>query len=299
MTTGVGLSEINAYKSKSAMKAFYARGGVPTARFRRVTTLEAAERFVAEVGFPVVVKPDVGVGAANTWALHDAAELRGFFANPPSADYIMEEFVHGDIFSFDAITDGNCNILFESMTAWPPSIMDIVNFDLDLSYYVSRDVPAVLKALGRKTVAAFGARRRFVHLEFFRLRETKAGLGAAGDFVALEVNMRPAGGYTPDMMNFAHSTDVYQIWADMVSFGERRVPAAEREYFCVYASQKDSRRPYAHAHEEILARYGNAIVMCERMPELMVRTMGNQMYTAKFDTPEEVEAFRNFVLERK
>lgn len=299
VTTGVGLSEINAYKSKSAMKAFYARGGVPTARFRRVTTLEAAERFVAEVGFPVVVKPDVGVGAANTWALHDDAELRGFFANPPSADYIMEEFVHGDIFSFDAITDGNCNILFESMTAWPPSIMDIVNLDLDLSYHVSRDVSAALKALGRKTVAAFGARRRFVHLEFFRLRETKEGLGAAGDFVALEVNMRPAGGYTPDMMNFAHSTDVYQIWADMVTFGERRVPAAEREYFCVYASQKDSRRPYEHSHEEILARYGNAIVMCERMPELMVRTMGNQMYTAKFDTLEEVEAFRNFVLARK
>ena len=298
VTTGVGLSEINAFKSKSAMKAFYARGGVPSARFLRVTTLDAAEKFVAEVGFPVVVKPDIGVGASNTWALHDAAELREFFANPPHVEYIMEEFVRGDIFSFDAITDENCNILFESMTAWPPSIMDIVNFDLDLAYHVSRDVPAALKTLGRKTVAAFGARRRFVHLEFFRLAEKKDGLGEAGDFVALEVNMRPAGGYTPDMMNFAHSTDVYQIWADMVTFGERRVPAAEREFFCAYASQKDG-KPYVHTHAEILARYGNALVMCERMPELMVRTMGNQMYTAKFDTLEEVEAFTRFVIEKK
>ena len=130
------------------------------------------------------------------------------------------------------------------------------------------------------------------------MRKKKDGLGEAGDFVALEVNMRPAGGYTPDMMNFAHSTDVYQIWADMVTFGERRVPAAEREFFCAYASQKDG-KPYVHTHAEILARYGNALVMCERMPELMVRTMGNQMYTAKFDTLEEVEAFTRFVIEKK
>ena len=294
--TGVGADEIRAYKSKSAMKAFYAAGGVPTARFRRATTFEDARAFAREVGFPLIVKPDVGVGAANTWSLHGEDELRGFFENLPREPYVMEEFVRGDICSFDAITDGNCNILFESMTVWPPSIMDIVNFDLDLAYYVSKDIPETLRTLGRKTVAAFGARRRFVHLEFFRLTEAREGLGGVGDFVALEVNMRPAGGYTPDMMNFAHGTDVYQIWADMVVYGERRVPAGTQDCCCVYASRKDG-ETYAHAHEEILARYGNRIVMCERMPELMVRTMGNQMYTAKLDTEDDVRAFIRFVHE--
>lgn len=298
VTTGVGIDEITGYKSKSAMKAFYARGGVPTARYCRVTNFPAAEAFTREVGFPVVVKPDIGVGAADTWALHDARELRAFFEKLPPVPYIMEEFVRGNIFSYDAITDANCNILFESMTAWPPSIMDIVNLDLDLAYYVSRDIPDALKVLGRKTVSAFNVRSRFVHLEFFRLTEARAGLGEAGDFVALEVNMRPAGGYTPDMMNFAHSIDVYRIWADMVCFGDRRVPAGDREYFCVYASRKDGKR-YVRTHEEILGRYGKNIVMCERMPELMVRTMGNQMYTAKLDSLEETEAFIRFVHEQR
>lgn len=294
VTTGVGIEKIRAYKSKSGMKAFYARGGVPTARFCRVTTLAAAEEFVAEVGFPVVVKPDVGVGAAGTWALHDAAELRKFFEKIPDAPYVMEEFVRGDICSFDAITDANCNILFEAMTVWPPSIMDIVNFDLDLAYYTVPDVPPALKAAGRETVSAFDVRSRFVHLEFFRLTEAKKGLGDVGDFVALEVNMRPAGGYTPDMMNFAASTDVYKIWADMVAFGDRRVPEASRKFVCAYASRKDGKR-YVHSHEEILARYGEKIVMCERMPELMVRTMGNRMYTAKLDSENDAHAFIDFV----
>lgn len=298
ITTGIGIDGVNAYKSKSGMKAIYAQGGVPTARFCRVTTLATAEKFIKTVGFPVVVKPDIGVGAANTWALGNESELRAFFSRLPAERYIMEEFVTGDIFSYDAITDENCNILFESTTAWPPSIMDIVNLDLDLSYFVRADVPAELRRLGKKTVFAFNVRNRFVHLEFFRLTKSKPGIGNVGDYVALEVNMRPAGGYTPDMMNFAHSVDVYQIWADMAAFGERRVPAGNREYFCAYAGRKDGKK-YVHTHEEILARYGNRIVMCERMPALMVRTMGNQMYTAKLDSEAETRAFIDFVLEQQ
>ena len=114
-----------------------------------------------------------------------------------------------------------------------------------------------------------------------------------GDFVALEVNMRPAGGYTPDMMNFAHSTDVYQIWADAVTYDKRIKKEGERRW-CVYASRKDW-HTYRHTHEEILKKYGSCIVMCERMPELMWATMGCQMYTAKANSEEEVQEFIQFV----
>ena len=134
---------------------------------------------------------------------------------------------------------------------------------------------------------------RFVHLEFFRLDRDREGLGRTGDFVALEVNMRPAGGYTPDMMDFAHSTDVYQIWADMVAFGARRAPEGEPHY-CTFASRCDIYR-YQHSHEEVLARYGQAMVMCERMPEIFSTAMGNQMYTVKLDRFEDVQAFIAFV----
>ena len=107
--------------------------------------------------------------------------------------------------------------------------MDIVNKDLDLKYYTCPEVPEQLRTLGRKTVKAFGVDRRFVHLEFFRLTKGRKGLGKKGDFAALEVNMRPAGGYTPDMMDFAHSTDVYQIYANMVTGIRRRRAGTDPE----------------------------------------------------------------------
>ena len=95
-------------------------------------------------------------------------------------------------------------------------------------------------------------------------------------------------------MNFAHSTDVYQIYADMVAFDERRKPEGAEHFYCVYASKKDG-HTYAHTHEEIMARYGADMVMQEEMPPMNWPQMGRYMYTAKLKTFEEAEAFIHFV----
>ena len=163
-----------------------------------------------------------------------------------------------------------------------------------MKYYTCPEVPENLKALGRKTVKTFGVARRFVHLEFFRLTKPRRGLGEAGDFVALEVNMRPAGGYTPDMMDFAHSTDVYQIYANMVTTDQRGLPEAAEHFYCVYASRKDGHR-YTHTHEDIMARYGDRMVMQEEMPPMNWPQMGRYMYTVKLRTMEETQEFIRFV----
>ena len=293
VTTGIRSDRIGFIKEKSLMKKLYLEAGIPTARQHVVSTREAGRVFIDEVGYPVIVKPDVGVGATNTWKLENDADLEAFYDDLPAAPYVMEEFIQGDICSYDAILDSRCEPLFESMTVWPP-VMDIVNKDLDLMYYTCPQVPEGLRALGRRTVKAFGVDRRFVHLEFFRLTKARKGLGKVGDFVALEVNMRPAGGYTPDMMDFAHSTDVYQIYADMVTLDARRLPEADEHFYCVYASRKDG-HTYARTHEEIMARYGADMMMQEEMPPMNWPQMGRYMYTARLRTFEEAQAFIAFV----
>ena len=293
ITTGIREDRISFIKEKSLMKKLYLEAGIPTARQHVVTDREAGKVFIREVGYPVIVKPDVGVGATHTWKLENDADLEAFYDHLPAAPYVMEEFIEGEICSYDAILDSRCEPLFESMTVWPP-VMDIVNKDLDLMYYTCPEVPEGLRKLGRKTVKAFGVDRRFVHLEFFRLTKARKGLGKVGDFVALEVNMRPAGGYTPDMMDFAHSTDVYQIYADMVAFDERRVPESPAHAYCVYASRKDG-HTYARTHEEIMAKYGSRMMMQEEMPPMNWPQMGRYMYTARLETFEEAQEFIAFV----
>lgn len=293
ITTGIQSDRIGFIKEKALMKRLYLEAGIPTARQHVVTDAAAGRAFIEEVGYPVIVKPNIGVGATDTWKLENDGDFQRFYAALPAAPYVMEEFIEGDICSYDAILDSRCEPLFESMTVWPP-VMDIVNRDLDLMYYTCPEVPEGLRALGRRTVKAFGVDRRFVHLEFFRLKKPRKGLGEVGDFVALEVNMRPAGGYTPDMMDFAHSTDVYQIYADMVACDARRLPESREHYYCVYASRKDG-HTYARTHEEIMARYGADMMMQEEMPPMNWPQMGRYMYTARLRTMDEVQAFIHFV----
>ena len=299
VTTGIRNDQIRSIKKKSEMKRFYAKGGIPTARQARASEgIDALRDFTHLVGYPVIAKPDVGVGASRTYKIEDDSQLQAFFETANDyQNYVIEEFITGEICSYDAIVDAEGNPLFESMTVWPPSIMDIVNLKLDLSYYVAKEMPESLRELGRRTVKAFGVWNRFVHLEFFCLDSDREGLGQKGDFVALEVNMRPAGGYTPDMINYAHSTDVYKIWADMVAFGESRTQQGAQQY-CAFASRRDIYQ-YTHTHEEVLNRYGDRTVMCERMPELFSAAMGQQMYTVLLQSMEEVNDFVSFVHEKR
>lgn len=298
ITTGEQYADIGRIKKKSSMKEYYKKAGIPTARLHMVSTIEAAREFINQVGYPVIVKPDVGVGANDTYELKNEDDLKVFFANVHNISYVMEEFVPGKILSYDAILDNKSQPLMEACTEWPPSIVNIVNEKLDLAYFVRADVPETLKNAGRATVNAFGVKSRFVHLEFFQLEHDKEGLGKAGDFVGLEVNMRPAGGYTSDMMNYARSMDVYQIWADMVTDNRRIQADTHENYFCVYAGRRDQ-FSYVHSPEEISKKYGNNIVTAERMTELNVPRMGNQCYIVKLKTETEVHEFIKFVTQRK
>jgi len=298
VTTGIQNDHIAAIKNKSEMKKYYALGGVPTARqIKACEGPDAVKAFAKLTGYPVIAKPDNGVGAEGTFKLNSEEELVAWFAEHPNYGlFVIEEFITGLLVSYDAIYNDKQEPLFESMGVYPTPIMEIVNKGLDSCYYVDKTVPAALRDAGRRTVKAFGIRSRFVHLEFFKIDRDREGLGPKGTFVGLEVNMRPAGGYTPDMMNFAHSTDVYQIWADMVAFGERHKGEGE-QYYCAYASRRDSSR-YKYSHGDILAAYGASMVMCDRMPAALSGALGDQVYMARFVTKKEIEPFFRFVCEK-
>lgn len=296
--TGVQAADVSRFRSKSGMKQFYKKAGVPVPKHIIVSDRKAAEDFIREVGYPVIIKPDEGLGSRHTWKLENAKMLAHFFEELPEERYVMEEFVEGDICCYDAIIDSYGEPLFESETVWPPSIADIVNEQRDLSYCVMAEMPEKFREIGRATVEAFGVRSRFVHLEFFRLTEAKPGLGELGDYVGLEVNMRPAGGYTTDMMNYAHATDVYQIWADMIALDANVLSDPRHDHYCVYAGQRD-RYNYLHSAQDIQAKFGRQIVMAEEMPEIMAPTMGNRMYTARFASFEEAESFVKYVQKKR
>ncbi len=298
VTTGIQNDHIAAIKNKSEMKKYYALGGIPTAR--QIKGAEGAAKikaFVKKTGYPVIAKPDNGMGAGGTTKISNEADLKAWLEarSQDMGQYVIEEFITGLLVSYDAIYNSKGEPIFENNTVFPTPIMDIVHGNLDCCYWTNKTVPAKLAAIGRRTVKAFGIKSRFVHLEFFQLDRDREGLGKKGDYVGLEVNMRPPGGYTPDMMNYAHQTDVYQIWADMVAYDEARKPQGESAYVG-YVGRRDVHQ-YKHSHQEVLDKYGPAVCMCERVPYALSDDLGDIAYIVRLSSKAEVDAFFKFVTE--
>lgn len=290
ITSGFQAEEMSRIKYKSKMKEFYIKAGIPVARYHLVDDLEGCRAFLKEVGFPTVAKPDNGVGAAGTYKITCDEDLVAFIEEyPKDVPYIMEEFVNAQVNSYDAIIDSNGEPIFETGNVTLLSLMDVVNTNGDSLYFIHKQLPEDTRAAGRATVKSFGVKSRFVHFEFFRLTQDQEGLGKEGDVVALEVNMRPCGGFTPDMINFAHSTNVYKIWADMIAFDHSDMPEGEHNY-CAFMGRRDGKN-YKISHDELIGMYADKMKMVERIPDVLSGAMGNQMYLANFATKEEMDKF--------
>lgn len=296
ITTGDKTEDIMRFKLKSNMKAYYERAGVPVARYHLTTTLEEGKKFIEEVGYPVIVKPDNGVGANATWKISNDEQLADFYTRDLGTQYIMEEFIPGYIVSFDGITDQDNNIIFKTSHTFPEPIMDIVNSQEECLYWSERKIPADLDKMGTAVIKSFGIKGRFFHTEYFRLTEDKKGLGKKGDLVGLEVNMRPPGGYTPDMMNYANDINVYAIYANMAMFNAAP-EESDRPYSCVFSGRRDH-LSYKYSASDVYAKYGQKLVMHGRMPELLGEAMGNEFFMARFKTEKEVKAFLKYIFQK-
>lgn len=83
---------------------------------------------VSQVGYPVVVKPNNGVGSSATWKIHNDDELEDFYKIQLPNEYIMEEYIQGYILSFDGIVDkNNKDYLYRTCHVFPNPVMEIVN----------------------------------------------------------------------------------------------------------------------------------------------------------------------------
>jgi hypothetical protein len=264
---GIRADEIDRLRRKSQMKRIFERAGILVARGRVCRTTTEARRFVDEVGYPIIAKPDVGVGAARTYRLEDDNDLEAFLGDRPTMDYILEEFVTGSIQTYDGLADRAGRVVFSSTLTYGSTVLDVVR-GADMTYWIPRAVPDDLQDAGQRIVRAFRIRERPFHIELFRLDD--------GSLVALEVNLRQPGGLTVDMFDYANDMDFYRAWAEIVTTGTTALDLT-RPNCCLYAGRKTGRR-YRLSHEEVLSRFGALIVQHERIDDVFSAAIGNYGY---------------------
>lgn len=273
---GIGAHEIDRVKRKSRMKRVFERAGLLVPRGRVCHNGPEARRFVHEVGYPIIAKPDIGVGAARTYRLDTDEDLEAYLGDKPPLDYILEEAISGDIVTYDGLVDREGAVVFSSTLTYSIGVLESVR-GADIYYWIAREVPDDLEEVGQRTVAAFGVHERPFHFEYFR-REPH------GELVALEVNMRPPGGLTVDMFDYANDFDFYRMWAEVLAHGTTAV-RTKRPYFCFYVGRKPGRM-YRLSHEEILARFAEFIVHHERIDDVFATAIGSYGYILRDEFEE-------------
>ncbi len=259
-------------KRKSRMKEVFRKAGVTVARGRIVRSFEEAIKLAHQTGYPLVAKPDIGVGAAKTFKLHNKNELEAFFSYKPDVDYILEEFIDGDIVTFDGLTDRDGNLVYNNSMIFDKGVMEAVSADDMIYYYTERVIPPDLAESGLRVLKAFSVRERFFHFEFFRRPEDN-------QIVALEVNLRPPGGLTTDMWNYASDIDIYKEWAHVIVHN-RFTTDYTRKYHVAFVGRKHHFN-YATPHEAVISELGPALVQHEPISGIFSAALGDYGYLVR------------------
>ncbi len=293
--SGFDSKTITEYQSKAGMKKYFKEAGLPTARYKLIHSLKEALDFAKEVGYPMVLKPDHGVGASFTYQIDSQQELKKVYHMTKQYQMILEEYVDGDIFTLDGITDGDGQVRYINSLEYVGNVMDSVVYQLSIGSYTAFRVTKSDQAIAQKVADAFQMKNRFFHGEYFRLRSDKEGLGKKGDVVGLEINFRPPGGFCPDLMNYSGNMDVYDLWAEILLTNN-----ASYSKLKMFSSGFAGRRfsiDYAHSIDDIQEKFGDQIIDVQYLPAAYAAAMGDETIIARFTKVKERNEFYAYVFE--
>lgn len=287
---GAKPSHLKKTKLKSEMKKVFQKAGVPVVSGQVIRTEKDITKAVKKIGFPMIAKPDNGVGAAATFKLSNQADLDQFLASWDGVTiYFFEKFVDSNVITtYDGLLDSKGNIVFETSLTYVYTPLDLMLSQKANAYYIEKEVEPKLQEYGRAVVKAFGMKERFFHIEFFKVGE---------DYIAIEYNNRPAGGYTIDAYNYAHSIDLFKDYAAVV-VGEE---VAERHFASQYSLVvfRRDHQEYVHTEEDIQARYQENFKLKQRMPEAFAALQGDVFYIINADSKQEIDEMVAFIGETK
>lgn len=287
---GYKSDDMLAIKTKAQMKEVFRKAGLKVAQGRVFKDDEDARKLAKQLKFPVIIKPNSGVGASDTYKIKTAEELEAFFGyKNPNVEYIMEDFIAGDIITFDGLTDRDGNIVFYSSLEYSEAVLDTVSKDGDMFYYVPREISEKLVEMGKVCVKAFNVRERFFHFEFFRVKGEK---GKKEEILPLEINCRPPGGLTIDMWNYANDFDVFREFANIVK-ENKFYSDIQHPWNVVYISRKANQN-YVNSIEAVCAKFAGNIISVQTVPGVFAKIMGEHGILARTETMEQMREIAQF-----
>lgn len=231
---GISSAVARNFRDKDRMKEVLRAHGVPVARSVLVRSLRELALFVGHVGYPVIVKPQAGLGSRATFRVEspeDLAALASKGALPTDAQPLqVEEFVRAREHTCETVTVRGVPV-WRSGTRYFPTPLEVLETpwvqycvllprdpgEEPWASFAPTNTAALAALFGEHASSAAGT--ALTHMEWF-LRED-------GTALVNEVGARPPGVHIMPMMGLAHETDMVRDWAELIAF-DRFAPKARR-----------------------------------------------------------------------
>ena len=248
-------------RDKPSMKQVLREAGVPTAASTAAGSAAEALAFAEQVGFPLILKPRSGAGAADTMRAENAAGLEhalGIFGGQGVESIAVEEFVEGHEGFYDTITI-NGQVALDFASHYYPNVLEAMRTRWISPQFISTNridtAPeyAELREMGRRVNAALGIETSATHMEWF--------FGPKG-LKFSEIGCRPPGVGAWDLYSAGNEIDVYREWAMAIVQSETGSVPSRRYASGVVALRpdQDGRITGYTGAEEINQRYGEWVI---------------------------------------
>ncbi len=203
-------------RDKPAMKQVLREGGIACAPSMGSSSRSEIRDFVAAVGYPVIIKPPSGAGAAGTAradnddaldaALHEMGVDQG-------ASVAVEEFIEGHEGFYDTITiDGE--VAHDFISHYYPNVLEAMRERwISPQFIATNQVDTApdykqVREMGKKVISLLGIETSSTHMEWF--------FGPKG-LKFSEIGCRPPGVGAWDLYSVGNEMDLYREWAVAVT----------------------------------------------------------------------------------
>jgi len=283
---GLKPQDLQRFKQKRLMKEVFQTAGILVAPGLRTTSPLEAIEFCKGIGFPVILKPNIGVGAQNTYLIQSEQELLPRLNNSgPNSEFFLEKYIQGTIESFDGFCDHGGNVVYYTCHTQSAGVREIVQEKRDFYIYSMIHPPKDLVDAGFLAAKAFGVRAKFFHIEFFRTPDNQ--------LIGLEINLRPPGGRMVDMMNFGSNIDCYRAWA--CTLLHNRFPYAyERQFHTMHISRRENFQ-YRHAIADALINFQDIIMTHGELDSASAMAMGKEYVLARSPDLKDLFSLQQFL----
>ena len=213
---GMGETTARAFRDKLAMRRRARSAGIPCPEFVHVLNYEAINEWTQRITPPWVMKPRAQAAAIGIRKLHSVDELwRTIEAlGDMSAEYVLEQFIPGDVFHVDSIAYGK-EVRFAIASRYKTPPMAVAHEGgIFATRTLSADDPLSheLLAMNARVLHSFNLVRGASHTEFIR--------ATSGEWYFLETSARVGGAYIVDVVEAATGVNLWREWARVEIAGE-------------------------------------------------------------------------------